>query len=64
MGGRPVRDRIATPYVPATASDNEDRRVILAPVLSSTEEFQAESSRELRSSRDRSVSVERDVKDM
>ncbi|CAJ1410925.1 unnamed protein product [Effrenium voratum] len=52
VGNRSVRDRIATPYV--APGSGEDRRVILAPVLSSIEEFEADSNREqLRSSRDR-----------
>ncbi|CAE7263233.1 PRKG2, partial [Symbiodinium pilosum] len=55
VGNRSVRDRIATPYVDSTTADSsEERRVLLAPALSTVEEFEAESSREqLRSSRDR-----------
>ncbi|CAE7453131.1 PRKG2 [Symbiodinium natans] len=53
VGNRSVRDRIATPYMAAMGS-SEDRRVLLAPALSTVEEFEAQSSREqLRSSRDR-----------
>ncbi|CAE7018434.1 PRKG2, partial [Symbiodinium sp. CCMP2456] len=54
VGNRSVRDRILTPFVAANVTASEDRRALLAPVLSTVEEFEAQSSRErLRSSRDR-----------
>ncbi|CAE7379902.1 PRKG2, partial [Symbiodinium necroappetens] len=54
VGNRSVRDRILTPFVAANVTASEDRRALLAPVLSTVEEFEVQSSRErLRSSRDR-----------
>ncbi|CAE7810456.1 unnamed protein product, partial [Symbiodinium sp. CCMP2456] len=53
VGNRSVRDRISTPYVRAT-TDLEERRVFLAPALSTVEEFEAEGlDGHLRPTRDR-----------
>ncbi|CAE7846126.1 PRKG2, partial [Symbiodinium microadriaticum] len=53
VGNRSVRDHIATPYAPAAAL-SEDRRVLLAPVVSTVEELEVQGSGEtFRSSRDR-----------